>query len=170
MEKHSELLELAEQFVALAEERVLGPYRRKIDGRQIVIIRNDDGTTKTMSYPKWLVQKNLDIKLDDNMTIDHWDSNIDNNDLDNLKIIDRSEHSKQDTRRVKLVKCKCAWCGKEFERSPRLLRDKASKGKSGPFCCRQHSGMYARKLQLGLIEKLPAQQPIDSEYYKQKYL
>ena len=90
--------------------------------------------------------------------------------LDNLRIVPRSEHSSGDTRRVKLVKFNCAWCKKEFERSPRLIRDKARKNKAGPFCSRKCAGQYSRKLQLKLIDKFDVQPVIDSEYYKKKYV
>lgn len=150
--------------------KVHGPYKRK-DGRQIVIVIEDDGTRRTVSYPKWLLELQLGRRLDPNLeTVDHWDSNIDNNNLDNLRIVPRSEHSREDTRRVKNVKFNCAWCKNEFERSPRLIRDKARKNKAGPFCSRQCAGKYSRKLQLKLIDKFDTQPVVDSEYYKKKYV
>jgi predicted aconitase len=82
----------------------------------------------------------------------------------------RKEHSTEDTRRVKLVKFTCPWCKNEFERSPRLVRDKARKQKAGPFCSRNCAGKYSRKLQLKLIDKFDVQPVIDSEYYKKKYV
>lgn len=149
---------------------VYGPYKRQ-DGRQIVIVREEDGTTRTISYPKWLLEMQLGRRLDpDQETVDHIDSNKENNDLNNLQILPREEHSANDTRRVKPVKFKCAWCKKEFERSPRLVRDKARKNKAGPFCSRQCAGRYSRKLQLKLIDKFDTQPVIDSEYYKKKYV
>lgn len=151
--------------------QVYGPYKRKTDGRQIVIIKEDDGTSRTVSYPKWLLELQLGRRLDPDLeTVDHWDSNKDNNDLDNLRIVPREEHSANDTRRVKPVKFKCAWCKEEFERSPRLVRDKARKNKAGPFCSRACAGKYSRKLQLKLIDKFDTQPVVDSEYYKRKYV
>jgi hypothetical protein len=151
-------------------EKVFGPYKRQ-DGRQIVIVKDDDGTSRTVSYPKWLLELQLGRRLDPNTeTVDHWDSNFDNNNLDNLRIVPRQEHSSNDTRRVKLVKFTCPWCKNDFERSPRLVRDKAKKNKAGPFCSRKCAGQYSRKLQLKLIEKFDTQPVIDSEYYKKKYV
>jgi hypothetical protein len=151
--------------------KVYGPYKRKSDGREIVITVDDDGTTQTVSYPKWLLEMQLGRKLDPNLeTVDHWDSDKENNDLSNLRIVPREEHSADDTRRVKPHKFNCAWCKKEFERSPRLVRDKARKNKAGPFCSRQCAGRYSRKLQLKLIDKFDVQPVIDSEYYKKKYI
>ena len=150
--------------------KVHGPYKRQ-DGRQIVIVVEDDGSRRTISYPKWLLELQLGRRLDPNLeTVDHIDSNFDNNDLANLRIMPRKEHSTEDTRRVKPVKFNCAWCKKEFERSPRLVRDKARKNKAGPFCSRACAGKYSRKLQLKLIDKFDVQPVIDSEYYKKKYV
>lgn len=150
--------------------KVYGPYKRE-DGRQHVIVVEDDGTSRTISYPKWLLEMQLGRRLDpDQETVDHWDSNKENNDLSNLRIVPREEHSANDTRRVKPHKFTCAWCKKDFERSPRLVRDKARKNKAGPFCSRQCAGRYSRKLQLKLIDKFDAQPVVDSQYYKKKYV
>lgn len=148
--------------------KVHGPYKRK-DGRQIVIVIENNGKRRTVSYPKWIMELQLGRKLDPNLeTVDHIDSNFDNNNLDNLRLVPRNEHSGDDTRRVKPVQFTCAWCDKEFERSPRLVRDKARKNKAGPFCTRNCAGKYSRMLQLKLIDKLDVQPVIDSEYYKRK--
>jgi hypothetical protein len=170
MSKYSEILEQADLFCFAVVSKVFGPYKRESDGRQIVIIRDESGNTRTVSYPKYLMEQHLNRVLDpDKHTVDHWDSNKDNNDISNLRIMPRDEHSREDTRRVKLVKFKCKLCDKEFERSPRLIRDKAKKNKAGPFCSRPCAGRYSRKLQLKLIDKLGPQPMVDSEYYKKKY-
>lgn len=151
-------------------KKIHGPYTRN-DGRKIVIVQYVDGTKRTISYPKHLCEQYLGVQLDENAhTIDHWDTNKDNNNLSNLKIYPRDEHSANDTRRVKLVKFKCAWCKNNFERSPRLVRDKAKKNKAGPFCSRSCAGKYSRRLQLKLIDKFDSQQAVDSVYYKRKYV
>lgn len=150
--------------------KVHGPYRRQ-DGRQIVIVIENNGKRRTVSYPKWLMELQLGRKLDPDLeTVDHIDSNFENNDINNLRVMPRDEHSTEDTRRVKPVKFTCAWCDKEFERSPRLVRDKARKNKAGPFCSRACAGKYSRMLQLKLIDKFDSQPVIDSEYYKKKYV
>jgi hypothetical protein len=152
-------------------EIIYGPYARQSDGRKIVIIVSNNGKRRTVSFPKHLMEKYLGRKLDPNKeTIDHLDSDKNNNDISNLRVVDRAEHSADDTRRVKHIKLQCALCDKEFERSPRLLRDKSKKGKAGPFCSRVCAGKYARMLQLKLIDKLNAQPYIESEYYKRKYV
>lgn len=150
--------------------RVFGPYKER-RGRKIVILIHPDGKRETISYPKYLVEQALGVKLDRDLgTIDHIDGNYDNNHLSNLRVIPRKEHSAMDTRRVVLVKYKCLMCEKEFERSPRLIRDKAKKGKAGPYCSRSCAGRYARLLQLAKIDKHQPQEFVRSEYYKKKHL
>lgn len=155
------------ELISLAN-KVHGPYKRP-DGRQIVIIVNDDKSRRTVSYPKFLMEEQLGRQLHPDLeTVDHLDCNFDNNNLDNLRVVPRAEHSGDDTRRVKLIKFNCSWCDKSFERSPRLVRDKSKKGKSGVFCSRSCAGKYSRMLQLKLIDKLPVQPYIKSEYYRRK--
>lgn len=148
---------------------VHGPYKKQ-NSRQIVIVIDRKGKRRTVSYPKWILECQLGRKLDpDKETVDHWNGDINDNSLDNLRIVPRDQHSADDTKRVKLIKLKCAWCDKDFERSPRLLRDKAKKGKVGPFCSRECAGRYSRMLQLKLIDKFDVQPAMESEYYKRKY-
>jgi hypothetical protein len=161
------LLQSIDNFVALAESRVYGPYGNGNQDRQIVIIIDDAGNRRTVSYPKYLVEQNLGRPLHPDLeTIDHINRDKTDNDINNLRIMPRDEHSRSDTRRVKLVSFDCAMCNKKFERSPRLVRDKSKKGRGGPFCSRQCAGRYARKVQLKLLDRLPPQPFLQSEYYR----
>ncbi|CAB4196848.1 HNH nuclease [uncultured Caudovirales phage] len=171
MNKYAFLYQAILTYELLATARkVHGPYTRD-DGREFVIVVRDDGSRRTVSRPKFIMEEHLGYELDPDLhTIDHWDSNFLNNDINNLRIVPRKEHSADDTRRVKLVKFKCALCKNEFERSPRLVRDKAKKKKAGPFCSRKCAGKYARMLQLKLVDKFDVQPAVDSEYYKRKYI
>lgn len=171
MNRYGELIQSIDDFAfvstAFAEGwKVYGPFDKQ-DGRKIVIVIEEDGTRRTISYPKWLLSKHLGRLLDpDSETCDHIDRNKDNNDISNLRLVERKQHSADDTRRVRLVKFKCDMCKKDFERSPRLVRDKSKKGNRGIFCSRHCSGKYSRRLQLGLIDKFPVQPYIESEYYR----
>jgi hypothetical protein len=175
MTKYSDLLEKINNFFLLSIAKstprrtmqvVYGPYARP-DGRKIVVIKDSDGKSRTVSYPKYLMEEHLGRRLDPNTeTVDHINRDKHDNDINNLRLVPRSQHSADDTRRVKLVEFTCSMCGNKFERSPRLIRDKAKKGKSGPFCGRACAGRYARKLQLKQIDKQDAQTHIESEYYR----
>lgn len=65
---------------------VYGPYQGK-DGRFRVIVNR-----KTVSYPKYLIEQSLGIKLDKNETVHHIDGNPANNSIDNLQVISRRKH------------------------------------------------------------------------------
>jgi hypothetical protein len=169
-----ELVKIANQFLlsslAKDDNKVYGPYKRQSDGRQIVILINPEGKRRTVSYPKYLMEQHLGKELDaDDGTVDHINFDKDDNRIENLRVVPRKEHSADDTRRVKLIDLKCDQCQKEFQRSPRLLRDKSKKGTTGIFCSRSCAGKYSRDLQLGKRkEKLPIQPYIESEYYRRK--
>ena len=122
MNKYGELLQAIDDYAFLAiAKNIYGPFTRK-DGRQIVIVKYENGS-RTVSYPKWIMEQKLGRQLDPNReTVHHRDGNYRNNDHNNLELIPRKEHSTNDTRRVKPVKFKCDMCGKKFERSPRLVR------------------------------------------------
>lgn len=84
--------------------KVYGPYLRK------------DGTRQTISYPKYLVEEALNRKLTENETVDHIDGNFNNNDLSNLRIINRNEHCFEDhVFRNKETEFTCVYCGKKFK-------------------------------------------------------
>lgn len=153
-----------------SKAKIYGPYIN-YKGREFVIVVEKNGKKKTISYPKYLMEVHLGRKLDpDKETVDHWDSDKYNNDISNLRLMKRDEHSANDTRRVLPAKLQCSWCDKEFERSPRVVRDKHRKGVGGAFCSRSCAGKYARSIQLGVMEKLPPPPKVESKYYKKKYV
>lgn len=172
MKKFGNLIETIEFYSLLATaERVFGPYDKGDSGRKIVIVIDDEGNRRTISWPKYIMEQHMGRPLDSNTeTVDHWDTDKDNNSIENLRIVPRDEHSADDTRRVKLLDLTCPQCGKKFQRSPRLVRDKAKKGRVGLFCSRQCAGKYSRDVQLCLRERLPVPEPPKSEYYKRKYM
>lgn len=150
--------------------KVYGPYMN-YKGRQFVIVISHNGKKKTISYPKYLMEVHLGRELDpDKETVDHWDTDKYNNEISNLRLIPREEHSANDTRRVLPAELECSWCGKKFTRSPRVVRDKHRKGVGGAYCSRSCAGKYARAIQLKLIEKAPPPPKVESKYYKKKYV
>ena len=144
-------------------DRVTGPYLRK-DGRKHICLNNSklsNGNplkTKTISYPKALVEVRDNRKLLSNETVGHDDLDFTNDDLPNLIVRDRSEHIKLDTLRRALVEANCIECGIMFTLSQSQLYSK----KAGPFCSRSCSGIYGARLQNGgnKIERTELPKPI----------
>ena len=144
--------------------KVYGPYTRS-DGRQHVIVK-ENGKKTTVSYPKWLMEQYIGRKLDpNNETIDHINRDFTDNRIENLRIIDRSNHAKQDSKRVKLVKMNCSWCNKQFMAKACVLDHNKKQGKSGPFCGKSCAGKYSRELQLGRISKFDRNNYNKKEYF-----
>src|SRR5690606_5867052 len=95
--------------------KVYGPYLRK-DGRKHVILYKD-GKRSTVSYPKFLMEQHLGRKLKPHETVDHIDRDFTNDDITNLRVVDRSQHAKDDAKRVKYTQVEeltCVWCGCVF--------------------------------------------------------
>ena len=146
-------------------DKVTGPYLRK-DGRKHVCLNNSKlpnkhpNKTKTISYPKALVEVRNNRKLLNNETVDHDDNDFTNDSLTNLIVRDRIEHIKLDVMRLDLVEVSCVWCKTKF-----MYSDKSKHtNKSGPFCSRKCSGQYGANVQNGGT-KIDRSQ-IEKVYYK----
>ncbi len=144
--------------------KVYGPYTRK-DGRQMVVLYDGEHTI-TMSYPKFLVEEKLGRILSDTETIDHLNGDFTDNDFENIRIVERAEHAKDDVIRIAGATLTCQWCDTVFECSGKSVHDR-SRGKAGPFCGKSCSGKYGASLQRGKVEKMPPQHH-DKVYYKNK--
>lgn len=95
-----------------------GPYTRK-DGRQHVVLTKHSKTgkiieRKTVSYPKYLVERYLNRYLLSSETIDHIDGNFSNNALSNLRVVERALHCRSHAVTRKIIKKLCVICGVEF--------------------------------------------------------
>lgn len=141
------LLELYPEYTS-----IYGPYTRA-DGRQHIVLNNankskgEAGKTKTISYPKAIMENYLRRRLLDNETVDHIDGDFTNNDIANLQVLDRAYHAKKDVVRADYGTCLCAWCGKEFKMTKSRSNDRA---KNRPhFCSKSCSGKYGAYIQKG---------------------
>jgi len=78
--------------------KIYSPYKGK-DGRFRVLIyeRDESGVTKrkTQSYPRYLIENHLGIKLTEEETVDHIDDNKSNNEITNLQILSRVDNAKK---------------------------------------------------------------------------
>lgn len=154
--------------------KVFGPYIRK-DLRMHVVIQDEKGKLKTVSYPKYLVETFYKITLKQDETIDHIDRDFTNNKIDNLRIVPRSIHCKVDAKYVKYEPkiFKCPQCKKDFliedKKKLRYIIDTYKRNKVGPFCGKKCAGQYGAGVQNGK-EKLSIKNPEINKtgYYLEK--
>ena len=133
--------------------KVYGPYLRK-DGRKHVVII-DGKRRRTVSYPKYLMEQYLGRELSRDETVHHKDGDYTNDDLNNLELINRSDHVLQDIKRTKFIELICIECGKTFERNPRTVNRSATRKCAGPFCSKHCSGKYGARIQNGGDKEAP---------------
>lgn len=120
------------------------------DGRLRVYVRE---TKKTISYPKYLMQKELGRDLSPNEEVHHVDKNPLNNDVANLKVMSKGEHARDHMTKFFDTVTVCGWCGREFlwtGRQQQMFysnRRNHERTAEKPFCSRSCSGSYGRKIQ-----------------------
>lgn len=123
--------------------RIYGPYLRK-DGRKHIIAIFENNVRKTVSYPKYLMELHIGRYLDINETIDHIDKDKTNDNINNLQILNKSEHSSKDARKLKPVHLICLVCSGKFSISGRKLHEayqnRDLKNTTGPFCSKSCAG------------------------------
>lgn len=151
--------------------RVYGPYKRN-DGRSHVILIDDEGNRRTVSYPKYIMEQHLGRELDpDKETIDHIDGDFTNNNMSNLRVIDRSNHSKDDIKRCMLEIYICPQCSKKFRAKPSVVDHNRKLGHAGPFCSKRCGGEYGTDVQNNRTTKLkPFPLRPKRRYYTRKEL
>lgn len=131
--------------------KIYGPYNRN-DGRQHVItIQN--GIKRTVSYPKFLMEKHIGRFLLENETIHHKDGNPKNNNVSNLEIKLKKEHSRLHSLKYISESFICPICNKKFTLEGKRLRkfysNKRLRKSKGPFCSKSCVGKYGKKIQMG---------------------
>lgn len=134
---------------------VNGPYKFNYDSRrQFVVITYTDGSKRSISYPRYVMEQYLGYPLPANKDIHHKDGNPENNNIDNLEIVDRIEHRVRHSTKYNFVDTieNCVVCGKEFLYSAKCKSNyKHNTGKTfneNPTCSKVCQCKFARKEQL----------------------
>jgi hypothetical protein len=122
--------------------KVYGPYKRK-DGRSHICLTLN-GSRKTVSYPRFLVETHLGRKLLDSEEVNHLNGNVGDDRLDNFEIIDGTIHRKLHNTKYfdKLAICK--QCNINFTLTADIQRSRIQNAtESGPFCSRECAGRWS---------------------------
>jgi hypothetical protein len=133
-------------------------YKNK-DGRLRIVWRDKDtGKMHTQSYPRYLLEKINNKSIDINYDVHHIDGDFNNNDINNLKIIEKIEHLKfHNPYKYKDKMMICPICNKEFlwtalaqrnfygDKGRKVLRHKHELNK--PVCSKRCSGLYGKYIQ-----------------------
>lgn len=146
------------------------------DGRLRVYVKE---TKKTISYPKYLMEKTLGRALLPNEMVHHIDKNPLNNDISNLKLMTLDEHSRSHMTKYYDTTAICGWCGNEFKWSGIQQSRFYSERRTGrhssekPFCSRECSGKYGRHLQTtnGTLDRSPKRKLTNDQirYIRENY-
>ena len=120
--------------------KIYGPYTRK-DGRQHVVLY-ENGKRKTVSYPKFLLEKKLGRELLPHETCDHIDGDYTNNSLNNLQVLSRGDNIRKHAalRPAEIGIFTCPTCNCSFTKSMPQVRHNRKRNKSGPYCSRSCAG------------------------------
>lgn len=118
------------------------------DGRTRVYIKE---TKKVISYPRYLVEKEIGRPLEPQEQIHHVDGNPLNNDISNLEIRSRGEHQREHSTKYSDTYAICTWCGKEFlwtAKQQRTHHGNLSRNRSDlVFCSKSCCGSYGKTFQ-----------------------
>lgn len=134
--------------------RVYGPYDRKQDNRQHVIVIFPGGKRKTISYPRYIIEMNIGRYLTKEEEVHHIDNNEKNNVINNLVVIPTAVHKRMQrgskfeelTKEIHI----CPTCKMQFTLTLEQAKDRYFndlQGKHGPFCSKSCAGKFGTIVQ-----------------------
>ena len=103
--------------------------------RRVAILRKEDGTTRTMSYAKYLYTSYYNCEVEEGYHIDHINGDKMDDRIENLQKI-TGKYNRQKDHSVKEMVIVCPVCGKEF-----LFEKRNLPFKPNPCCSRKCGGI-----------------------------
>lgn len=139
--------------------KVYGVYKNQ-ENREFVIIIFPSGKKKTTSYARYLMEMHLGRYLTNEEDVHHKDENFFNNNIENLEIVVHKEHTKNHSIKYSFdLNVICSECGKKFVIPSKKISEKLGNKRRqhyGNFCSRKCVGIYGKKIQMGIVNKLNA--------------
>lgn len=126
--------------------KVYGPYFYKTGNqvRRLVIKIADDGTRRTQSYARYLLEEHLGRELSSDEEADHIDKDCLNDDVSNLQVLSPEENRKRSTSSAPMFNFVCPVCGNKSSKPQReVRRNQGVLGKAGPFCGKSCAGVWS---------------------------
>jgi len=126
--------------------KIYGPYKRKTDNRQIVVIVKDKKKT-TMSYARYLLQTHLNRELESWEHVDHINNDPLDDRIENLQILSVKDNSLKyhALNPRKTYTFICPNCNKEATKWLSNVLHNKNKGRIGPYCSRKCAGQHTYK-------------------------
>lgn len=126
-------------------KKVYGPYQRKDGRRHVIHYDFENGTRKTQSYPRYLMEIALGRKLESWEHVDHINNDPTDDRVENYQVLTQKENNQKATifhgKSAKLVTLICLCCKVEFKRESRKEKDRIARGNDGPFCSKSCVGI-----------------------------
>ena len=137
--------------------RVYGPYANPSnDGRSHIILFDGGENSRTVSWPKAMMEVKLGRLLRDDEQVDHVDDDPTNDAYENFQLLTPSANMLKMRIRNDLVAkvgdFTCPQCGSPFQRKMKYVTSNQGKqNKVGPFCGRSCAGLFNQ--QAGVVKR-----------------
>lgn len=124
-----------------------GPYFHKGTGYNYFMDIDDEGNKKHVLQHRDVMAKHLGRELRDDEVVHHKNHVKTDNHIDNLEIMEWSEHSKSHAKPKTMLSFECPECGSYFE--VRKGQDPKAKGAKRIFCSKPCSSRFYAKQRRG---------------------
>ncbi len=137
--------------------RVYGPYANPAnDGRSHIILFDGGRNSRTISWPKAMMEVKWRRLLRDDEHVDHIDDDPANNAYENFQILTPGDNMRKalikNDATAKYGNFTCPQCGSPFQRKMKYVNNnQIAQRKAGPFCGRSCAGLFNQ--QAGVVKR-----------------